>query len=576
MVMPAVVIDEPLGVRCTFSDGSHAEFTVAAPLRTPLARDLLAGLAGMIHPHGPVDTAKTATRHMITLRNITRTLAAAGFRGGAAALSRARLMEYWLGCGYARETATRQMLASLDAQTGCLLPQARELVAGRAYNQAPPVVPLLPYTDAEWSRLTAVCREMTSTAFTAQKAALAAAARGTDPREAGWAPDNVRWLLTRVGPATGEQVAGHLGVCAWTVLHTRGGLPAARTELFPSSDVALAYRLLFGAYSGIVPDGIDGLGLADVDWAGDTSVLLSYIKGRTAAESLHLPRPAVRLLAQWLEHSALLRRFAPPGMESELWLRYCPNSAVAMRAGKFDKLTVSRWVARHRLASDDGKPLRVRLHRIRTTFQARRDRRAWHGAARATIDPNHSPRVEGDRYLTAATAAQREALDEIIADAQGDMLRRAHPPAVLTEAQTGALARDFPHLVTRLGLDDAALAELAGGQRDVFTAACADQLAGLHGPKGQPCPARPWVCLLCPLAIFTPRHAANLLRLKAFFARQWRQMPAGSFMAVFGPFAQRIEEILPRFAAPVLADAARQVTGADDEIPGLRPEEATL
>ena len=71
----------------------------------------------------------------------------------------------------------------------------------------------------------------------------------------------------------------------------------------------------------------------------------------------------------------------------------------------------------------------------------------------------------------------------------------------------------------------------------MFTAACADQLSGLHGPKGKPCPARPWVCLLCPLAVFAPRHAANLLRLKAFFSRQWRQMPAAQFMAVFGPYA---------------------------------------
>lgn len=574
--MPAVITEDPLGIRCTFSDGRQARFTVAAPLQTPLARDLLAGLAGLIHPHGTVDTAKTVDRHMTMLRNMTRTLAAAGFTGGAAGLGRAQLLEYWLGCGYAMEAATRQMLASLDVQTRCLQPRTRELVAGRAYHQPPPVTPLVPYTAAEWSRLVTACRELTGAAFTAHTAALAAAARGADPREAGWTPDNVRWLLTRLGPATGQEVAEHIGLSRWTVLNHRGGLPAARAELFPASDVALAYRLLFGACSGIVPDGIDGLELGDIDWAGDTSMLLSYIKHRTAAESLTLPRPAVRLLARWLEHSALLRRFAAPGMSGEMWLRYCQNSPVAMRAGTFDPVTVNRWVARRGLAGDDGQPLQVHLHRIRTTFEARRDRRSWHGSARATIDPNHSPRIEGDHYLTAATLAERDAVDTIIEGAQADMLRRAHPPAVLTEAQTGELARDFPHLVRQLRLDDAALAELAGGQRDVFTAACADQLAGLHGPKGQPCPARPWVCLLCPLAIFTPRHAANLLRLKAFFARQWQQMPAAQFMAVFGTYAQRVEEILPRFAGPVLAQAARDITGADTEIPGLRPEEATL
>jgi hypothetical protein len=64
-------------------------------------------------------------------------------------------------------------------------------------------------------------------------------------------------------------------VSGWTVLHSRGGLPAARADLFPASDVVLAYRLLFGAFSGVVPDGIDALGVDDIDWAGDASVLLS-------------------------------------------------------------------------------------------------------------------------------------------------------------------------------------------------------------------------------------------------------------------------------------------------------------
>ena len=118
------------------------------------------------------------------------------------------------------------------------------------------------------------------------------------------------------------------------------------------------------------------------------------------------------------------------------------------------------------------------------------------------------------------------------------------------------------------------LAELVAGTRDVFTAACAGQLAGLHGPKGQPCPARPWVCLLCPLAVFAPRHAVNLLRLKAFFSRQWQQMPAAQFMAVFGPYSQRIGQVLDRFDPSALDQAARHVADDDSELP-LRPEERT-
>ena len=69
--------------------------------------------------------------------------------------------------------------------------------------------------------------------------------------------------------------------------------------MFPHLDVVIVYRLLFGIYSGIVPDGIADLEIGDIDWAGDSTILLSYIKRRTAAESTTLPRPAVRLLEQW-------------------------------------------------------------------------------------------------------------------------------------------------------------------------------------------------------------------------------------------------------------------------------------
>ena len=117
------------------------------------------------------------------------------------------------------------------------------------------------------------------------------------------------------------------------------------------------------------------------------------------------------------------------------------------------------------------------------------------------------------------------------------------------------------------------LAELVSGTRDVFTAACADQLAGLHGPKGQPCPARPWVCLLCPLAVYAPRHAVNLLAEGVLLPA----MAADARRPVHGrvrPYSQRIGQVLDRFDPAVLDQAARHVADDDSELP-LRPEEHT-
>jgi hypothetical protein len=85
-------------------------------------------------------------------------------------------------------------------------------------------------------------------------------------------------------------------------------------------------------------------------------------------------------------------------------------------------------------------------------------------------------------------------------------------------------------------------------------------------------------CRICrndyPLAVFAPGHAGNLLRLKAFFSRKWQQMPAAQFMAVFGPYSQRIGHVLDRFDPAVVARAATQIGDSDDGLP-LRPEKST-
>lgn len=177
-------------------------------------------------------------------------------------------------------------------------------------------------------------------------------------------------------------------------------------------------------------------------------------------------------------------------------------------------------------------------------------------------------------YLTAATPAQQDAVEGIIEQAQGDMARRARPPRVVTARQLAEVAGQLPGTIAASGLNGHTAAELVSGGQDVFTAACTDPASGLHGPAGKPCPARPWVCLLCPLAIFAPRHAGNLLRLKAWFARQWAGMSTAQFMAAFGPYAARIDEVLQRYPAPVLAAAAASVHDDDRALP-LRPEEST-
>src|ERR1039457_824973 len=516
--MPAELIEDPLGIGCVFSSGTRTTVRLSHSRNPQLERDLLAGLAGLVHPHGDVDAENTVKSYTRSIQRIAKALTEAGHAGGASGLSRARLAEYWMGAGHARESTSRRMLAAFDAKTGALRADVRELVSGRHFNPGRNQHDHLPaYSEGEWARLRGACRSIVGESFASHRQALAAARRGRDPRAGGWTHDNICWLLAENGPLSGIQAAAHMQVHQQMLMWYwgPGRLAVPRAALFPPGDTVLAYRLLFGVLTGIVPDGIEDLNVGDVDWAGDATVLLSYVKGRTAAESVTLARPAVRLLEQWLEHSALLRRWAPGQVRGDLWLRLQFGGIHnPFRAGPFARNFIPYWAERHELHDDRGDQLVIHRHRIRTTFESHRDRRAWFGSTRATIDPNHSPQVEGDHYLTVTTDRQRAAVEEIITQAQGDLLRRGHPPGVLAAEQAAAPAAGCPELVPRLRRDDAAIPELTGGQRDVFPAAGAAPLAGLHGPRGKPCPARPGVVPVCPLAVFSPRRAPNPARLQ--------------------------------------------------------------
>jgi len=569
--MSAELLTDPLRVVFVFSDATRYTLRLHHLPCQQLVEELARGLATLAHPHGTVNSIQTATQYRVALGRLAGFLDRAGFRGGAAQLTRARLVEFWLGVNHAWESMTRRMLRAWDAETGGLRADVRDYLAGRALHPQPRSTPLASYSDAEWTRLLECCQRVVDAAWNQQRTAVTTARGGADPAEAGWSEQNMLWLQHEYGPWTTAQVAQHMSRSTVTVWKHTGGVTRTAPMLFPTVDVALAYRLLLGMTSGIVPDGLDDLGIGDIDWAGDSTILLDYVKGRSGPQSLTLPKPAVRVLRRWLEHSAALRRRAPEQVRCRLWLAYSP--VYPIHVVLFDWDTVRRFVEANNLLDDSGGPLSIHRSRIRATFNQRRDKRAWTG--RTTIDPNHTAQVEGDHYLSRPSPAQRDALDAVIEDAQSDLVRKATTAVVIASADPVTAARELPAKIADLRLTQTVIVELAGGQRDVFTAACADQLAGLHGPAGRPCPARPWVCLLCPLAVFAPRHAPNLLRLKAFFARQFRQMPLQQFMAVFGPYAHRLDEdILPRFAPTVLATAADEVTDTDAELP-LRPEEVT-
>src|SRR5260370_29505439 len=133
--MPATVTCDPLRISCVFSGGSQAAFTLDDPPCPLLARDLLDGLARLIHPHGTVDAAATAQAYVLGLKLMTRALAGRGFTGGAGQLTRAMTAEYLMGAGPAWEGYARGLLRGLaSAGAGRLAPGGSEPAGRRAFN----------------------------------------------------------------------------------------------------------------------------------------------------------------------------------------------------------------------------------------------------------------------------------------------------------------------------------------------------------------------------------------------------------------------------------------------------------
>lgn len=572
--MPGRVIDDPLSVEFTLpGDAAHYVRRLDDLPNRQLARDLAVGLAAATHPHGPIRTRSVAQQFVTTVRRMAFDLDKQHVNGGLSELTSSVLIRYWLACDYHRERRIRQVLRAYRDQGAQLDPAILRHLDGRRINKASKSQPNQPYTDGEWRRLTDALTDRITQAWSGHRDTVEAAAHGRDPRIYGVTLENLAWLLSRIGPAGLRDLQGDHGLTLCADLHAQ-----VMVGLYPDSLTAFAYNALFAMRTGIVPDGVDSLTIDSLHRTSGTTLLVSYRKGRSGGEALNVPRDAVRLLDRWMEHSALLRTHAGAEAES-VWLHIGAQRTWSARAGNLifsEPRTQSRrraWAQTAGVVGDDGGPLAVHGGRVRATYHHRRDRSSWTG--RTTIDPNHSARVEGDHYLSSHTPAQMDAIEGIIEQAQTDLRRKAEPAVIVTVDDAAGFAARFPALVQAAGLDNAAIGRLLSGEQDVFVASCANPTNSPHAPAGVLCPARPWVCLLCPLAAFSPRHLPNLLRLKDYFSTQSARMTAAQFMHIFGPYASRLDDdILPRFPAAAIAAAATPGHGTQASLL-LNLEEAT-
>ncbi|MDQ0383208.1 hypothetical protein J2S54_000028 [Streptomyces sp. DSM 42143] len=177
-----MLIDQPLGITCVFSDGSRAAFSLDGLPNPLLDRHLATGLVDVIHPHGIADSAGTVNHYAQAIRGMVRTLAAQRFTGGLDQLRRGRLAEYPMGCsGGGRKACTRAMVEAFGRASGSLADGVLELAAGRNFNVQPNHHALPPYSETEWQRLGDLCRRLVEESYAAHRQALTAVAHGQHP-----------------------------------------------------------------------------------------------------------------------------------------------------------------------------------------------------------------------------------------------------------------------------------------------------------------------------------------------------------------------------------------------------------
>lgn len=440
------------------------------------------------------------------------------------------------------EAKLRRLLVSAsENQTGMDAPStdlARH-AAGTNVNQRKKSTPLSPYSKSEIERLKDACRSEVQE-WREARAALETLAANESNSSA------IAAAKKRLGTADQLMKSGSLAG-----KDERRVFTIATGAFYPELTTLLAYRILIGLELGLPAESIDTLKVTDISWSGPRTMRVSYTKNRahglqTALYSNAGPWSGPSLVQELCEALAPARENLST---SSLW----PTPRV-------EEGFVSRWatqtrarrklVGRHVLKDDFGEDLSLDMRRLRTTWTARKSRE-WNGLV--TIDPNRSPRVEGDHYLTKSVS--QDAIHEAISRAQRELeiLGRTTPRVVASEEE---LAASLAQSHERAANDSAA----ATREWNMFAALCADPFSGEHGKAGDICPATVWACLSCRLSFFTPAHLPNLIRLRAHMQERFDDMPLSDWMSTYASaYVLLTKKVLPAFPATQVAAAERTV-----------------
>lgn len=556
------LVEVPLALHLRFEGDEPLTLDFSHLPCPAVVRPLALAMLSLTNAGGTIKTAWTAKKYRDAIVRFVRWLDDAGFQGDLRDLTVEQLYDYWQQERRTVENHNRILLAAATPGAGVSSPVRSEVIPHLTGTRvsAPKAreTPLAAYSHGEYARLVSECKAIVRSARAQQRRVTALLAT-TGPSVSG-SDEWLRWLagssLDRIEDLRERQYPDE-----W--LASSDAFVAHRRALLPDMDTVLAYRVLLGLEFGLPAESMNGLTTDDVEWQGERQLRVTFRKRRASdAQSMRYreagPWTGPALLRDWLQTSERLRSLM--GDDSHLWIYFTEAAGGAVanftdwRWGKHRR----RFIERTGLTNDDGQPLPLDLRRLRTTWTERKGR-DWHGAV--TIDPNRTPTVEGDHYLT--RSADPEAMAETVEAAQQDLLRRAETVAlILTDDELLADAVDGADVMSRRA------APTTTDEWDMFAAACRNPYDSPFVAKGTFCTASVWSCLVCPLAVITPAKLPNLIRLEDYIRRRADDLPQGEWLSVYGAaWVQLTTRILPGYSTAALAEASALVAAEAAALP---------
>jgi len=244
-----------------------------------------------------------------------------------------------------------------------------------------------------------------------------------------------------------------------------------------------------------------------------------------------------------------------------LWVYYQTGEIV--HGIRHPRSTIDAWTTRHAIADDAGRPLYLRLSRLRKTHKALWYLKTEGHMARFAV--GHTIEIAARHY--ADVPSLRPLHEQTVADALEEAVAgpRVIPPSEEDHLRSRAASADQ--------IADAPSVAVLDGEQDVWLASCGGFYASpFAAAVGSPCPTPFWGCLDCKNAVITARKLPAILAFLTFIDEQRAGMNTNEWAAKFGHGRERIvRQILPAFGDDAVAQARARLA-AQHPIVYLPPE----